>query len=308
MKLSENHLGPVWFLPGDNRGRYPFCHSLFLPESGILIDPGSNRERLKQLKHEGSVKAVWLSHWHEDHFKDLDLFDHLPLFISQADALPLSGIEHLLAGYDIETEFPYWQKVMIEQFHFRPRTPAGCLEGGQTICLDGLTIDLIPAPGHTPGHLAFYFREPEILFLADYDLTPFGPWYGDHSSSIDDTISSLRRLKGLPAKIWITSHERGIFDALPLEKWQAYEGVIYERENRLLSALAEPLTLNEICNQWIVYGKPREPLEFFESCERALMKKHLERLMKQEKISLDNGRYRCMVPSFNTTQKGIDRT
>jgi hypothetical protein len=40
--VEEKHFGPVWFIPGKNRGRYPFCHSvyidgafLFLKEEGL---------------------------------------------------------------------------------------------------------------------------------------------------------------------------------------------------------------------------------------------------------------------------------
>jgi len=291
MTLQEKHFGPVWFIPGKNRGRYPCCHSLYLPGPGILIDPASNRTRLRALRQEENVRAVWLSHWHEDHFKDLDLFDDLPLYVSRADALPLSGMEHLLAGYDAETDFPYWKQVMEDTFHFRPRTPAGYLAGGDTLTFDGLTVDIIAAPGHTPGHLAFYFREPEILFIGDYDLSPFGPWYGDQNASIEETLASLKHLQTLPARIWLTSHETGLFEAPPAERWKDYEGVIHKREDKLLQALSTPLSLEDIVELWIVYGKPREPRDIFEFGEKSIMKKHLDRLMAQGHVIEEQGRY-----------------
>ena len=76
--MRETHFGPVWFIPGKNRGRYPHCHSIYIDGPGILIDPSSDRERLKQLRERDGVNAIWLSHWHEDHIMDLDLFDDLP--------------------------------------------------------------------------------------------------------------------------------------------------------------------------------------------------------------------------------------
>jgi len=292
MQVTEKHFGPVWFLPGENRGRYPYCHTLFLPDPGILIDPGCDRKRLDALRKQGSVRAVWLSHWHEDHFKDLDLFDDFPLYVSKEDALPLSGIEHLLTGYDDAEEFSYWKKVMEESFHFRPRVPADFLAGGQVIKFEGLTVEVIATPGHTPGHLAFYFQEPQILFLGDYDLTSLGPWYGDYSSDIEETIKSIQRLRAIPAKLWLTSHEEGVFDALPGERWQAYEGVIQKRDEKLLQILTLPQSIEDIVQHRIVYGKPREPKEFFEYCEKALMSKHLERLMRQGKVIECQGQYR----------------
>jgi len=291
MKKSIEEFGPLWFIWGKNKGKYPYCHSIFLPEAGILIDPASDRETLIRLRETGSVKAVWLSHWHEDHLKDLDLFDDLPLFISREDAEPLSSLEAFLAGYDSEEDFQYWQEVLLKEFHFRPRFPAGFHRPGTTVKLPGVTVELIPAPGHTPGHLALFFPEVEILFLADYDLTPFGPWYGDHNSSIEDTISSLKRLKEIPARLWLASHETGVFISPPDELWDRYERVIYEREEKLFEALKRPLSLEEIVDLWIIYGRPREPRAFFAFGERAHMKKHLKSLIAKGLVAEEKGRF-----------------
>jgi glyoxylase-like metal-dependent hydrolase (beta-lactamase superfamily II) len=84
MRKEERHFGPVWFIPGENRGRYPFCHSIYIEGARVLIDPASDRERLVQLRENPGVETVWLSHWHEDHFMHLDLFDGLPSpYVSQ---------------------------------------------------------------------------------------------------------------------------------------------------------------------------------------------------------------------------------
>jgi glyoxylase-like metal-dependent hydrolase (beta-lactamase superfamily II) len=45
----------------------PFCHSPYIEGAGVLIDPASDRNRMKRLREKSGVKAVWLSHWHEDH-------------------------------------------------------------------------------------------------------------------------------------------------------------------------------------------------------------------------------------------------
>ena len=36
-------IGPLRLIAGGNRGRYPFCHSLYVPGAGLLIDPGADR-------------------------------------------------------------------------------------------------------------------------------------------------------------------------------------------------------------------------------------------------------------------------
>jgi glyoxylase-like metal-dependent hydrolase (beta-lactamase superfamily II) len=293
--MLEQTFGPIRFLPGDNRGKYPFCHSVYIEGDRILIDPASSRERLIRLREESGVKAVWLSHWHEDHFMHLDLFDDLPLYIAEADAAPLSDMALFLDAYGVtgEKDRKTWSAIMTSEFHFKARTPAGFLKGGETRRLASVTVDMIAAPGHTPGHLCFRFREPEVLFLGDYDLTPFGPWYGDRFSSIAETIESVRKLAKIPARIWLTCHETGVFVKPPGRLWENYLNVIQTRENKLLTLLKRPRTLAEIVGAWIVYRKPREPLAFFAFAERALMQKHLDTLMGRGLVGKkDNTYYR----------------
>ena len=162
--MKERCFGPIRFIPGENQGKYPFCHSLYIEGAGILIDPASDRDRLKRLHRENGIREVWLSHWHEDHFMHLDLFEDLPMRISEQDAPQLSDIELFLDGYGIEKEDlrQVWKEIATTQFHVRPRKPTGFLQGGQPIQLKDLTVDIIPTPGHTPGHLSFFFQEPGV--------------------------------------------------------------------------------------------------------------------------------------------------
>lgn len=296
--MEEQLFGPVRFLPGENRGRYPYCNSIYIEGAGILIDPASNRERLIRLRAEHGVKMVWLSHWHEDHFRHLDLFDDVPLWVSSLDAPPLADLSTFLEWYGFsEEERCFWDPILRDQFHFRPRQPSRHLTGGETINFGSLSVDIIATPGHTPGHLAFFFREPSLLFAGDYDLTRFGPWYGDLFSSIDQTRASIRLLQKIPAGIVVTGHETGIFIQPFNGLWERYGAVIAEREQKLLDFLEEPETLETIVESWIIYGKPRIPKEFFAFGERAHMKKHLEDLQKRGIVVNDNGRYRKIIPS-----------
>ena len=297
--MQERCFGPIRFIPGENRGKYPFCHSVYIEGAGVLIDPSSNRERLKRLRDETDVKAIWLSHWHEDHFMHLDLFENVPLWISEPDAPMLAGLEQFLDGYGIaqQAHREFWRKILVEQFHFRPRNPAGFLQGGQQVQLGNVTVDIIHAPGHTPGHLCFFFREPKVLFLGDYDLTPFGPWYGDRESSIPQTITSVKRLKKMPAQTWLACHETGVFEKNPGPIWDRYLAVIQRREQKLLEFLATPRTMAQIVEAWIVYGRPREPREFYAFGEQAIMQKHLEILLAEGRVIQEKLRYRRIESS-----------
>ena len=286
--------GPVEFIKGAKKGRYPYCNSLFIKDAGVLIDPASDKQRLVEIRD--AVTAVWLSHWHEDHIKYLYQFEHVPLWLHEADAPPLTDIEVFIQWY-----YPNgmanqhlsdnWRKMLTKVFNFSPRKADHTFKGGEVIDLGSVTVEIIHAPGHSPGNLAFLFREPEILFLGDNDLTPFGPWYGDRYSDIDQIIDSVKKLREIPVRTWLTGHEHGIFEENPGQVWDDYLGVINQREQKLFDFLAEPRSLDDITQAWIVYRKPREPLAEFEMMERISMKKHADRLIRQGLVTFEEGKY-----------------
>jgi glyoxylase-like metal-dependent hydrolase (beta-lactamase superfamily II) len=292
--MEEKNFGPVRFLPGPNNGKYPYCHSVFIEGAGILIDPSSDRQRLEALRDKHDINAVWLSHWHEDHFMHLDLFEDVPLAMHAADAPFLENMETFLDGYGIEDTDTReaWKPLLEEIFHFRPRQPDMLLEEKEGLSIGDVTVDILHTPGHTPGHLCVFFHEPEVLFLADYDLTAFGPWYGDRLSSIAETEASVRRLQGLPARVWLTCHETGVFEAAPPPLWDCYLDVIRRRRADLLALLAKPRSMSDIVDAWIVYKRPREPLAFYRHAEQSLMEKHLEELMAEGQVVQEGRRYR----------------
>lgn len=289
----SGRFGAIRLIPGGNGGTYPHCNSVWIEEAGVLIDPASDRGRLEELRRLGAVKAVWLSHGHEDHFADLDLFDDCPLWVSREEAPPLESLEGLLDAYGIgePDHRAYWRRVFEERFHFRPRSPSRFFRDGEVIDLGSETVQVIVTPGHTPGHAAFLFRKTGALFLGDYDLTPFGPWYGDAGSSIEETLRSIERLRGIDASLWIPSHGPGWIDAPPGPLWDRYGEVVHERERKLLLFLSEPRSFREIVRARIVYGKPREPAAFYDYAEGALMGKHLARLGRRGLVRETDGFY-----------------
>jgi glyoxylase-like metal-dependent hydrolase (beta-lactamase superfamily II) len=294
--MEDRQFGRLRFIGGENLGKYPYNHSLYVEgsEARVVIDPACSWEKLSRLRDKDGVDMVWLSHWHEDHFHYVYLFGDSPLWISERDFPPLTDMEIFLDWYGVKEEShrDYWKKEMQERFNFQPQHKARFIEDEEEIDLGQVKVQAIATPGHTPGHLSFFFPAEGVLFLGDYDLTSFGPWYGDVQSSIDETIKSIRRLKEIPAKKWIVCHEDGLFEENPGKLWDNYENIIYERERKILEFLKKPHTLDEIAAAWFIYGKPRKPLEFFEFNERVLVNKHLERLETRGRIIRDENLYR----------------
>jgi len=141
-----------------------------------------------------------------------------------------------------------------------------------------LRFKVISTPGHTPGHMCVHFLEKRAVYLADIDLTSFGPWYGNRFSSVDDFLLSIDRLRGLDAEVWYTAHEEGEIQGDISERLDAFERIIFEREERILSYLDRERTLGEMVDRLFIYGRRWRPNEMFEFFEGTMVTKHLERL------------------------------
>ncbi len=275
--------GPVQFVPGRKGGNYPYCHSLVLhgPETWV-VDPSSDKEVLRHLSQTREVGAVFLSHFHEDHQKYNYLFPRARFYVPAQEVPAFTSIEGIFALGGIDTpEFrEYWRQTLIKDFHFRPLTNLTPYEAGQTFRNGEIRLEIIPTPGHTLGHSAFYFPGQDLLYLADVDLTPFGPWYGDRTSDLNAFVATLIRLQEFRAGTFITAHGQGIFT--PPEARQglaAFRQAIAEREERLLELLQTPQTLPQLLARRLIYRKPKEPAFVYDHMEGQMLLKHLERLM-----------------------------
>lgn len=295
--MLSDLLGPIQFVRGRRSARYPYSNSVYVAGAGVLIDAGADPGCYEALCRDQGIRQLWLSHWHEDHIAFIDHLGGVPMRQSPLEAEPLTGLQHCLDWYGIrDSDFrAYWGKAFTETFHFRPRRAAAYFTPGEVVDLGVCTVEIIHTPGHTPGSTSFFFREPGVVFTGDYDLTRFGPWYGDRDSSIEDTIASVERLRRLPARVWLTGHEEGCFVEPEGAVFDNYLKVIDEREGKLLDFLrGGPRSMVEIVGQRIVYRKPREPRAFFDWGEEAILGKHLQRLMRQGTVRLEDGRYQIV--------------
>lgn len=291
--IDSPRAGPVRLLRSANGGRYPSANAVYVEGAGVLIDAGTDRELLAALRDGPGVREIWLSHWHEDHIANLDLFEGVPLRQMALEAPPLADAETFMDwyGFDDGALRAQWRRELPELWNFRPRRATAYLRPGEVIDLGVCTVEVLHTPGHTPGNLSFWFREPRAVFMNDYDLTKFGPWYGDRDSSIEDTLVSCARLRALPAAAWLTSHGEGFYGEEGRALFERYLAVVETREQRLLDFLVRPRSLRDVVGQWIVYWKPREPLAFYEWAEGAMMGKHLARLQGRGAATFDGERW-----------------
>ncbi len=248
---------------------------------------------LGKLREEAPVSEIWLTHGHEDHMAQMGLFPGVPFRVPEADAHALSSLEAYLDFYGYKEEvMRTWLEGMLNGvFNFEPRTPASTFSGREKINLGHLSVEVISTPGHTAGHVAFFFPEPSVLITGDYTLNSFGPVYAHRDSSIEDTIASIGVLSEIPAEVVLTGHGEGVFTGNGPALWKKYLGIIFEREEKILACLDEARTVEEIARRWPVAGKPAGPKDIFLIGEVLVVRRHLKRLLANGVVEENEGRY-----------------
>ena len=283
----------IWLIEGGKGGRYPYSHSLYIRDGGgILVDCGSDYETIARIRREEGLAAVLMTHYHEDHFLFLHRFPDVAVWASDGDAPALESFDVFLDWYGVDgtDSEPFFRKLFAEKFPYAPRAVARRIRDGERIRLGRTEAVAVVAPGHTPGHLCLHFPADGILFMADYDLTAFGPWYGDTPGSIDAFRRSARRLAEIGAPVNVVSHEEPVHRGDIRGRTEAYLAAIDRREEALRAHLREPRTREEIVAARIVYGKERTG-PWFDYGEWALLSKHLERMGASGEVLRADGRY-----------------
>ncbi len=272
--------GAIWLVEGGKGGRYPHSHSLYIRGGGgILVDCGSDLEEIARLRRDEGLAAILMTHYHEDHFLYLHRFPDVPLWASEGDAPALESFPLFLDWYGVagtESE-GFFRNLFAEKFPYVPRAVARRIGDRERIRLGPTEAVAVVAPGHTPGHLCLHFPAEGILYMADYDLTAFGPWYGDKPGSIDAFRRSATMLAEIGAPVNVVSHEEPVHRGDIRDRTERYLAVIDRREEELRAYLAAPRTRGEIVAARIVYGKERTG-PWFDYGEWALLSKHLERM------------------------------
>ncbi|HKE15004.1 MAG TPA: MBL fold metallo-hydrolase [Kofleriaceae bacterium] len=284
--LEEQRFGPVTVLYGDRRGKYPHGNTLIVRgrEEVLAIDPSLGL--VARGPQPPRVDRVLHSHCHEDHFAGSFLYPGQPWLFHEADLPGIRSLDGLMDLYGFsEPVRSAWSTFVIDLFHFTPRPDAAGFRGGDVFDLGGVTVEAIHAPGHTRGHCLFRIEPVGLVYLADIDLSSFGPYYGDAWSDLEDFERTLAMVRGLDARYYATFHHIGVIEGRGafVERLDRYAAVIADRERRLLEYLAEPRTLDEIARHRFVY-RPQDSVLFADDVERRSMSLHIARLARDGRV------------------------
>lgn len=289
--MIEPLAGRIMLVRGENEARYPYSNCLFIDDRvKAMVDSGVGENHLACIPFQ-DVEVIINTHYHPDHILLNRRFPRAEVWAHRLDSPPMRSREAFLdytgfrslgdslAGRIADRVVPLLGPVHRE------------LEGGEVLSFGEVTLTVLHTPGHSPGHCSLWAEKEGVLFLADIDLTPFGPWYGHLSGDPDAFLASLDLVAGLQPRLVVTSHRE------PLrEGWRkalaAYREKIFQREEAILAFLDCERSLDEIVEQKLIYSRHPYPEYIYRFFESTMVRKHLDRLIRIGAVREENGRYR----------------
>ena len=127
--------------------------------TAVLVDPGGQVAELLDAAEAAAleVQAIWLTHAHLDHVSGV------------SDAVALLGPVPILLHRD---DLPLYEAVAQQGQMFglavdQPPPPTRWLEVGETLELGELRAEVLHLPGHSPGHVGFWFAQQRTILSGD---------------------------------------------------------------------------------------------------------------------------------------------
>lgn len=292
LRLKDVEL--VW---AQNSREFFFANSMVIHgTTPIVVDPSANFTYFEQLALSPKATRVVNTHYHSDHQALNHLFHNATFLCHAADAPALRSWTELQKRIDQNQDSPYsqWARNMWQQMHMLETPVTIELQEGDILESEQHRLQVIHIPGHTPGHIALLVEDIGLLFTADIDLTPFGPWYANEVSNIDQFEASIAKVKRIEANYYTTSHGQRILDRPTfLEKLDRFSGHIARRDEEILTALKlKPQTSEELCEYGIIYRKSQLKVDALKTYfARKMIEKHCERLERRGLLIRAGDRY-----------------
>jgi len=298
VSASVIRLGAVSVYPGEKSGKYPDGNQVMVRGADTLaaFDTPLVANRLGNELLDADL--VVLGHVHEDHMAGLHRLRHAPLHVHEADVDAARSWEGLARHYGYAPNVLGGMKKKIEaEFHYAPRPDAQAYKDGAAWDLGGgVTVRAFHMPGHTSGHCVLLVEPGGIAFIGDIDLSSFGPYYGDATSSLAAFRRTLATVQDIPAKVWITSHHKGVITEREtfLSLLKAFASRLDAREEAIASHLRQrPSTLAELVAHRFVYPRSLDDL-YYADAERRTIEQHLEALAQGGRAVEEAGRWRLV--------------
>ncbi|WP_374669950.1 MBL fold metallo-hydrolase [Ramlibacter sp.] len=288
--------GPVAIHLGDKSGKYPDGNQVIVhgADTRAAFDTPIVANRIGPEFDE--VDLVILGHVHEDHMAGLHRVPKAAVQVHEADVDAARSWEGLCRhyGYDDTAVLEALREIVDRDFHYHPRPDATAYTHDTVWDLGGgVRVRAHHLPGHTSGHCALLVESEGLAFIGDIDLTGFGPYYGDGTSSLAAFRRTLREVAELDARVWVTSHHRAVITdrAQFLHHLAAFGARIDERSDKLLGYLADgPQTLAQLTARRVMYPVGYE-IAYADAAESNTIRQHLMELQAAGRVVREGDAY-----------------
>jgi hydroxyacylglutathione hydrolase len=132
--------------------------------------------------------------------------------------------------------------------------PDRVLVDGETVSTDEGALRAVHTPGHTRGHLAYWWVERRALFAGDHLLgSGDTTWVAEYPGCVADYLRSLDRVRALEPSVIYPAHGSPLED--PREALDRFEGHRRQRIRQVREALVRDPGLDEDGLLRAVYGR-----------------------------------------------------
>ena len=207
-QVQEVALG-VRAMVADNPGPFTYKGTIsYIVGSGsvAIIDPGPDdighiNALLNAVRGE-TVSHIFVTHTHRDHSpaaaqikaatgaKVYAQGPHRP-----ARPLHTGEVRRLDASNDLD---------------FRPDVALG---DGETVTGSGWTLQAVATPGHTANHMAYAFKEADLLFAGDHVMAWSTTIVAPPDGAMSDYMASLQKLARRSEPLYLSGHGAPVRDA-----------------------------------------------------------------------------------------------
>ncbi len=217
----------------DNPGPFTFKGTLsyIVGRSKVaIVDPGPDDPRhigalLDAVRNE-TVTHIFVTHTHRDHSPAVPAIKHATGATVYAEG-PHRAARPLHIG----------EHNRLEGSGDRDFKPDVMLKDGEVVSGDGWSIEAVTTPGHTANHMAYAFKDKNILFAGDHVMAWATSIVAPPDGAMSDYMASLRKLAKRKEKIYFPGHGPAIDDASRFVNYYILHRLA--REDSILHRLAK---------------------------------------------------------------------
>jgi glyoxylase-like metal-dependent hydrolase (beta-lactamase superfamily II) len=193
----------------DNPGPFTFKGTLsYIVGRGqvAIIDPGpldqAHIAALLDAVRGETVTHIFVTHTHRDHSPAV------PAIKAATGALVLAEGPHRAARPLNVGEAPRLDASNDTDFR-----PDHALADGELVRGAGWTIEAVATPGHTANHMAFAFKEADLMFSGDHVMAWSTPIVAPPDGAMSDYMASLHKLAQRSEAIYLPGHGGAVRNA-----------------------------------------------------------------------------------------------